>query len=166
VISEFKKLKNIEVNSVIYFWFEDDFFVNSIRFLFSEVKKDLKLFRVFPKEDSWEGFANLKSNDFESRINNAIEISEEDVALAKRLWSAFSENDLEELKRLSHETSKVLRKRDLIIHAIKHLKSGKTKSELKELSKKIENFNSFFNEITLKYGIFGLGDLQVKNLIK
>lgn len=166
VLTEFQKFKNIEGNSVIYFWFEDDIFCQlNFWFLLNEVRKDLKLFRVFPKEESWDGFANLEATDFENQIETAIEISNQYIELAKMLWKAFSENDLEELKKLSSENSKVFRKLDLIVDSIIQLKSGKTKSELKELSENFESFENFFSEVKQKYGVFGFGDLQVKNLI-
>ncbi len=167
ILSEFQKFENIEEGSAIYFWFEDDVFCQlNFWFLLSEVKKDLKLFRVFPKEESWDGFANLEATDFENQIKTAIEISERDIALAKKLWKAFSENDLEELKNLSSENSKVFRKLDLIINSIIDLKFGKIKSELKQLSENYKNFEHLFKEVKLKYGVFGFGDLQVKNLIE
>ncbi|WP_300670229.1 DUF1835 domain-containing protein [Soonwooa sp.] len=167
VISEFQNFENIEDASVIYFWFEDDVFCQlNLWFLLSEVKKDLKLFRVFPKEESWDGFANLTTTDFENQIDKSIEISEQDIALAKKLWKAFSEDDLEELKKLSSENSKVFRKLSLIVDSIIDLKSGKIQSELKDLSENYKNFEDLFEEVKLKYGVFGFGDLQVQNLIK
>ncbi|WP_312324380.1 DUF1835 domain-containing protein [Soonwooa sp.] len=167
VLSEFQKFENIEEGSAIYFWFEDDVFCQlNFWFLLSEVKKDLKLFRVFPKEESWDGFANLEATDFENQIKTAIEISERDIALAKKLWKAFSDNDLEELKSLSSENSKVFRKLHLIVDSIIDLKSSETKSELKYLSENYKNFEDLCKEVKLKYGVFGFGDLQVKNLIK
>lgn len=167
VISEFQNFENIEDASVIYFWFEDDVFCQlNFWFLLSVVKKDLKLFRVFPKEESWDGFANLTTTDFENQIDKSIEISEQDIALAKKLWKAFSEDDLEELKKLSSENSKVFRKLSLIVDSIIDLKSGKIQSELKDLSENYKNFEDLFEEVKLKYGVFGFGDLQVQNLIK
>lgn len=167
VISEFQKFENLEKKSSVYFWFEDDVFCQlNFWFLLSEIKNDLMIFRVFPKEESWDGFAHLAATDFENQINKAIEVSEQDIELAKMLWKAFSESNLEELKRISATNAKAFRNLSLIVDSIIDLKSGKTQRELKKNSEGFKNFDSLFKEVKQKYGVFGFGDLQVKNLIK
>lgn len=169
VISEFQNFLNIDASSDVYFWFEDDVFCQiNFWFLLSQIdaNKELKLHRVFPIQDEqWNGFSRLKPTDAEVLLKTSKPIKSKDLELGKKLWNAYSEEDFKTLELLAKSENQIFRQLDEVVKAIIKLKSGDLKKELRLIYQPDKSFEENFKIIQYHYGIYGFGDLQIKNLI-
>lgn len=172
VISEFKKLQEIQENSNVYFWFEDDLFCQvNFWFLLSKIDFEKQnLFAVFPiikaENERWKGFGNSTEQDLKESFKNAKQISEEDYNLGKQLWKDFSKNNFQGLNKLSFQNSIIFRELKSVLKANEDRFNGKLDEILFNLKSKHATFVDLFQEFNEKYGVYGFGDSQVQELIK
>ena len=172
VLTEFQKIKNIPENSKVYFWFEDDLFCQvNFWFLLSQFTfKENQLFAVFPifkdENERWKGFGNHDSEDLKNFFISSKQIENVDLIFGKKLWKAFSETDLKQLKLLSKSKSKIFRKLSEVINANENRFNGTLEKQILELTEHETDFNKLFQKFTEKYGIYGFGDLQFKSHLK
>ena len=162
VVKEFEKVQSIPENSVIYFWFEDDLFCQvNFWFLVSSLEsKNIKLFRVFPK-DSEKGFAESDENELLEIFDSAREINSDEKIFISNLWKGFQQNNLSE-----NSSSEIVRNLPELVVANENRFNGNLENQIKEIQKSTENFNDFFKIFQEKFPIYGFGDLQLKNLFK
>lgn len=161
VVKEFEKIQSLPENSVIYFWFEDDLFCQvNFWFLVSSLNlKNLKLFRVFPK-DSEKGFAESDEMEMLEIFNAAKEIKEEEKSLISNLWKGFQKNNL------TLESSEIVRNLPELFVANENRFNGNLENQIKKIQENTADFNEFFRIFQQKFSIYGFGDLQLKNLLK
>lgn len=172
VISEFKKIEEIQESSNVYFWFEDDLFCQvNFWFLLSKIDFEKQnLFAVFPiikgENKRWKGFGNSAEQDLKKSFKNTKKISAENFRLGKQLWKAFSENNLKILNELSFQNSIIFRELKNVINANENRFDGNLDKILLDLKSKHATFEALFQEFNEKYGVYGFGDSQVQELIK
>ena len=162
VVKEFEKIQSVPENSEIYFWFEDDLFCQvNFWFLVSSLEsKNIKLFRVFPK-DSEKGFAESDENELLEIFDSAKEINSDEKIFISNLWKGFQQNNLSE-----NSSSEIVRNLPELVVANENRFNGNLENQIKEIQKSTENFNDFFKIFQEKFPIYGFGDLQLKNLFK
>lgn len=162
VVKEFEKIQSIPENSEIYFWFEDDLFCQvNFWFLVSSLEsKNIKLFRIFPK-DSEKGFAESGEKELLEIFNSAKEINDEDKALIINLWKGFQENNLPQ-----KSFSEIVKNLPKLVIANENRFNGNLENQIKAIQKNTENFEAFFKIFQQKFPIYGFGDLQLKNYLK
>ena len=176
-ISEIEQLHSLPEDAEICLWFEDDLFCQLNLWFLLSVLADwpkFKLFRVFPptstEENRWDGFGQATPDSLENCYQARVSLTTSDVALGKTLWEAYRNQDWEEFKSLSLQSSHCfqlleavcqahldrlpgtdgLGKPERILHGI--LSTGKT------------DFSQLFQEFNRQAGIYGFGDLQVKGM--
>lgn len=163
VISEFKKIENIEDGSQVNFWFEDDLFCQvNFWFLISSLKqKSVSKYRVFPK-DQLKVFAFSDEQELLSLKDEAQLISDSETDTIITLWQDYQGNTLKK----EYPTSQILRNLPEILIAQENRFNGVLRAYLKELLHSDSEFKTIFKKFQKDYPIYGFGDLQLKNLLK
>lgn len=175
--SEFEKLNNVPDNSQICLWFENDLFCQTnMWFVISMLanRPTLKLFRIFPiienDADTWKGFGISNAEKLEKAYTSKIQFTLKDIELGKSLWTAYQNNDLSKLKILSQKQSGCFKYLEKVCQA--HIdrfpvsnSMGRPSKVVKEIIEtKSTNFEDVFSEFSTQQGIYGFGDLQLKNI--
>jgi len=176
-VSEFEKLNHLPDNSEICLWFENDLFCQvNMWYIISLLinHKAHKIFRVFPvtenNDDKWKGFGNADADKLEKSYNSKIQFSPEDIDLGKNLWTAYRNNDLIKLKELSKTKSPCFEYLEEVCQAhIERYPSDNSPGRPEKVLKEIINgssgeFETVFSEFTKREGIYGFGDLQIRNI--
>ena len=177
VKNEFDKLKEADSDDSIHLWFEFDLFCQAnlwftLHFIRS-IGLSCKLFLVSPDQTSsniWSGFGCMNGEALKQRYQHRIEITQNDLAFADKLWSAYSRNDFVSLEELSETPSNVfpLLKDVIEAHIARFPKSGlgRPQRRLKSiLDAGIRDFSTIFKEFSATEGIYGFGDAQVESIL-
>lgn len=178
VVVEFEKIINLCDNPEINLWFENDLFCQTnmwfiLSLLFDRQAK-CKIFRVFPTINDpiniWNGFGLSSAEMLEKSFLNKIEFTHKDMVLGNNLWKAYKENDLNKLKELSNSESDCFQLlKEVCIAQIDRFPVDKKLGRPDKLVKEIidstsRDFNTVFKEFSKNEGIYGFGDLQVRNI--
>ncbi|EJL75155.1 DUF1835 domain-containing protein [Chryseobacterium populi] len=177
VVPEFQKILDIPENAEVNLWFEDDLFCQvNIWFCISLLseKKNIQVFRVFPQvpdvEDHWKGFSLSGSHALEESYRLKEEFRKEDIRLGAHFWNAYKNQDKNQLSRLSENKSVCFRYLKEVIDAYCNAfpeNTSLTNPEVfvKKLTENgVRDFNIIFKEFQQNFGIYGYGDVQVKNM--
>ncbi len=169
VFSEWKKIVEIQDESEVYLWFEEDAFCQTnLWFLLAELKKiSPGIFRVLPDFDAsiFDGFRNAESPDLGQLFHHSVAADPKVLEIATDLWSAFSQRNLEELNRLSDYHSDFFPNLKASVKAVTDIKSGQINIILDLLRSEFgSDWKSAFACFSKQNPQFGLGDLQFKKL--
>ena len=178
-VKEFEKLHLLPDCAEVCLWFEDDLFCQvNMWFILSYIVEHptLNLFRIFPllvdDKDRWKGFGIALPEQLEQAYGSRVKFCAHDILLGKNLWKAFCSNDQEQLKILSKTNSTCFRYLEEVCQAqLDRLADdgslGRPHRLIKELIKSGKgDFDEVFYEFSSREGIYGFGDLQVKEMIK
>lgn len=176
-IREIERLQDIPEGTEICLWFEDDLFCQvNLWFILSLLadKPGLRVFRLFPSEapseNRWRGFADASPEELEQAYRTKVLFSNQGMNLGKSLWEAYRKQDWDALKNLSIRPSSCFRNLEEICQAQldrfpTHQLLGRPEQLIQEiLASGIKDFPSLFAEFSKRAGIYGFGDLQVKEL--
>lgn len=177
-VIEFEKIINLPDSSEVCLWFENDLFCQTnMWFVLSLLNKEQtrkKISRVFPiidnNTDLWKGFGISNVQMLEQAYNSKIQFTDEDINLADNLWEAYKISDFKKLKELSRQQSQCFQHLDDVCQA--HIDRfptdntiGRPDKTVKEIiENKSKDFQVVFSEFSDRQGIYGFGDLQVKNI--
>lgn len=177
IVNELKITDDIPQNSEVCLWFENDLFcqVNMWFMLYLlSGKPDLKLFRIFPQTqseaDQWKGFGIANAGKLEQCYAARVRFSLEDIETGKNLWLAYQAGNLNKLRELSEYQSDCFELLEEVCqaHADRFPSDGELGRPEKLIKQLIathsEDFIQVFKEFTLREGIYGFGDLQIKNI--
>lgn len=178
-VNEFEKLDNLPENSNICLWFENDLFCQAnMWFVISYLANypTFNIFRVFPiienKKNTWKGFSIANANKLEKAYRSKVAFTSKDIELGKDLWAAYQKGDFDKLKQLSRIKSDCFAFLEEVCQA--HIDRfpmdgtlGRPDKVVKEI---LDNFSTefedVFSEFSNREGIYGFGDLQLKNIYK
>lgn len=176
VKEEFEKLLLLKDVSGINLWFDHDLFCQvNIWFVIHYMVKnkvDVPLFRVMPSgdvADVWSGFGHLRKTDLQRCYAQRVKFTTKDTELGIALWKAYVEEDLRGLQNLSQSSSACFPLLEETCNA--HLQrfplnAGRPQKRLRQIIKSGHtNFNDIFCEFQKTEGVYGFGDLQVKNML-
>jgi hypothetical protein len=170
-------LQQVTQDDNVYLWFEDDLFCQtnmwfSVYYITRFVQP--QFFRIFPKEDNelWCGFGRAEKDQLVLLFDQKKLFSSKEIQLVNFLWEAYVHDDEENLKRLSTANSTCLRFLPEVIQA--HLdriprseNPGRAKKVLREIMDSgVSSFYEIFSAFSLREGIYGYGDSQIKNMLK
>ena len=176
-VSEFEKLKNLPDNSEVCLWFENDLFCQTNMWFVISILANypkLKVFRVFPIieniADTWKGFGISNVEKLEQSYSSKIQFTVDDITSAKNLWSAYQNDELDKLSKLAKSQSNCFEYLEEVCQA--HIdrfpidKSlGRPEKLIKEIIEtKSKEFQIVCSEFAAREGIYGFGDLQIKNI--
>lgn len=180
-VSEFEKLKTVDKDSSIHVWFGDDLFCQANMWFtitwLQHIGLTENLYRVFPliAEGAyrWGEFGNLTPADLKESYYRKVRFTDKDVQLALNLWTAYSNSDFEQLKKISVTPTDCFHDLEAVVQA--HIDRfppkgmlGRPEKALKEI---IDSGITGFGELFQKFfnsegGIYGFGDDQVKHLLQ
>jgi hypothetical protein len=171
VIEEFEKLQNLTADDEVYLWFEYELFcqINMWFCLSLLAETPAKVYRVAPvvrtEKDIWKGFGRLTELDLQRCFAGKVKFSKENIQLGEKLWRAYQENEFEELRKLSRNESECFPKLAEVCQALFE-RHSRPKTTLRKLIAGGENdFGRLFEQFSELEGIYGFGDVQVKNMI-
>jgi hypothetical protein len=177
VSSELNKLQNQKPDAVINLWFEHDLFCQANLWFILHLLRDSRfsgsVYRVIPPTDGtdlWSGFGPMNEQDLEQCFKDRIRLSPDDLLFGASLWSAYQTHDLAQLKTLSIPSSASFPFLKEVCEA--HIQRfsasgiGRPHARLKQIiTSGVTDFNEIFKEFWKTEGIYGFGDLQVKNML-
>lgn len=180
VISEFEKIMNAPDNSQFNLWFEYDLFCQvNMWFVISiinslPVKKSV--YAVYTsyldRNDKlfWNGFGPAKSNQLQACYADKILLSDADLQLGQKLWTAYKSGNLKKLGHLAEDRSAAFPYLKEVVKA--HIDrfptdgtNGRPEKVIEDITKNIStDFGEVFKEFCKRESIYGFGDTQVKHL--
>ena len=176
-VSELKKLNNLPDNSEVCLWFENDLFCQTNMWFVVSILANhptLKIFRVFPiienYADTWKGFGISNPEKHEQSYYSKIQFTPYDIELGKNLWTAYQNCDIDKLNKLAKSQSDCFEYLEEVCQAhIDRFPLDKTLGRPDKLVKEIIDTNStdfqvVFSEFSSREGIYGFGDLQLRNI--
>lgn len=171
VVAEFEKLKNLAPATEVNLWFEYELFCQANMWfcLYLLQNTGASVYRVAPvvrtEEDIWKGFGRLGSADLKKCFAERIKFGEQDIRLGARLWKAYQNADYEKLENLSETESDCFPRLKEVCRA-EIEKDFRPQKILREI---IENgsrdFAEIFPEFSVRAGVYGFGDAQVKRIL-
>lgn len=179
VVPEFDKLSNVSAEDEVHLWFEHDLYCQAnLWFALSLLTSvNAKCWIVYPKVEIeahfWQGFGASQPIHLQQAYNERIPFNTEDTTLGQNLWLAYKNNDLSQLKSLSHSNSECFPKLIEVCqaHLDRQPKAGSLSRPLEVLQsiiKELEtnDFHKIFREFSKREGIYGLCDSQVRLLLE
>lgn len=174
IVAEFNKINNIEQESDINLWFEDDLFcqVNFwfILYLVDHYKINAKLFLVRPTEKSPYSFGLYNQSELESIYSNRIQLY--DIETLSQLWPAYKADNAGRLlliaRKIKHSYPFILKAVNAHIDRIPtDVYLGRPKQALIQIMRDLntKEFDMVFKEFCKREGIYGFGDTQVQSLL-
>jgi hypothetical protein len=176
VKDEFEKLLAIEPEDDINLWFEHDLFCQTnLWFTLYYIQTNNlpnPLFISTPPahgHDLWSGFGKMSANDLKTCFENRTKFSPKDIELGVSLWRAYAEYDIAKLLSLGQTKSNcfpLLKEVCIAHHDRVNPEIQRPFKKLAELrARGLDDFDSLFAEFMKTEGIYGFGDLQVKNML-
>lgn len=177
VVPEFEKLMNAPEGAVFNLWFGYDLFCRTnmwfVLSLLSHLEGEHTITVVYPtfldRRDIWKDFGAATSEQLLSAYEQGVIFTPSDLHLAASLWMAYKQGDLERLNELSIYPSPGFPYLQEVCQA--HIdrfphkdKLGRPQRIIREIMKTSRDFNSVFKEFTLREGVYGFGDLQVRKM--
>ena len=176
-ISEIEQLHFIPEDSEICLWFEDDLFCQVNLWFILNLLSDspkIKVFRVFPPEaipeNRWKGFGNASTAALAKSYEARVPFTFSDLALGKNLWEAYRLGDGAQIAALSKSESPCFRHLEEVCQAqLDRISADPSQRRpekliLELLAKGITDFDTLFSQFSEREGIYGFGDLQVREL--
>ena len=177
-VAELDKIRSLADGVELSLWFEDDLFcqVNLwfVLNLLSE-SKNIKIYRAFPPEASpanrWRGFGDASAAALTQAYESRVPFTSSDLALGKNFWEAYRLGNWAQLMTLSKSVSPCFRHLEEVCQAqLDRISADPTKRRpekviLELLAKGITDFDILFSQFSEREGIYGFGDLQVRELL-
>jgi len=180
VVSEFEKIMNAPDGSEFNLWFEYDLFCQvNMWFVISiinslSVKK--KVYAVYTSyldktnKHFWNGFGPANADQLQVCYADRILLSDADLQAGHELWTAYKNNDLEELLHLAKDQSPAFPHLQEVVKA--HIDrfptdgaKGRPEKVVEEITKNVStDFSTVFKEFWNRESIYGFGDTQLKHL--
>jgi hypothetical protein len=177
-VAELEKIRSLADGVELSLWFEDDLFCQvNLWFVVNLLSEShhIKIFRVFPPEsspaNSWKGFGDSSATALAQAYEAKVPFNSSDLALGKNLWEAYRLGDGAQLAALSKSVSPCFRHLEEVCQAqLDRISEDSTKRRpekviLELLAKGITDFDSLFSQFSEREGIYGFGDLQVRELL-
>lgn len=177
-ISEIERMNSIPEDMEICLWFEDDLFCQvNLWFILNLLtdSRKIKIFRVFPPEsipeNRWKGFGGASTAALEQAYLSRVPFTSSDLKLGKNLWEAYRLGDGPQLAELSKSVSPCFRHLEEVCQAqLDRISADPSQRRpekliLELLAKGITDFDTLFSQFSEQEGIYGFGDLQVRELM-
>lgn len=180
IVSEFEKIINAPNDSEFNLWFEYDLFCQvNMWFVISLINSlpiNKKVYAVYTSHldgsshHFWNGFGLANSSELQVCFDDRIFLSDTDLQLGQELWTAYKDNNLEELIRLAKNQSTAFPYLQEVVkaHIDRFPKDGTKGRPDKVIEDIIKNgttdFHKVFTEFWNRESIYGFGDIQLKSL--
>lgn len=176
VLPQFQRILSLHKDSVVNLWFGDDLFCQInlcyIVYLLDVVGIRKNIFLVKAQQDNWQEFGGMSTDELVKAYKNRQLMTSAEFELMLQVWSAFQQQDLEQLKTLSLTKMDNFPLFEEVIQA--HIDRfpregqwGRPQQRLVAIKEKLQtdNFGKIFKEFIKLEGIYGFGDTQVKAML-
>lgn len=170
---ELKKIHDIPSGAEVFLWFEDDLFCQT-NFWYSchvlSQKKKVKAYLVRPDHDDWRGFGIMTSEQLNTLYSTRVLLSENQLTDLGDLWLHYASEDIDKMLSKTHKLENLVpRMKEVVLSHKDRNRDSEQSSRPEETIKKlindgIEDFKTLFESFSKVEGIYGYGDLQVKNM--
>jgi len=180
VAKEFEKIINAPHNAEFNLWFEYDLFCQTNMWFVMSIINDLSIkkqvYAVYTSyldrndKQFWNGFGPANSSQLQVCFADRILLSNADLQLAQELWTAYKNNNCEELMHLAKNQSVAFPYLQEVVKAHvdrfpKDGTKGRPEKVIEDITKNIStDFHKVFKEFWNRESIYGFGDTQLKNL--
>jgi hypothetical protein len=177
-VAELEKIRGLADGVELSLWFEDDLFCQvNLWFVLNLLSEspNIKIYRVFPPESSpaniWRGLGDASTAALTQAYEAKVPFTSFDLALGKNLWEAYRLGDGAQLTTLSKSVSPCFRQLAEVCQAqlgrISEDPSERRPEKviLELLAMGITDFEPLFSQFSEREGIYGFGDLQVRELL-
>jgi Domain of unknown function (DUF1835) len=173
VAYEYEKIFSLPTESEVNLWFEHDLFcqVNMWFTIWLLNRTNIKnIYRISPQirenESPWKGFANADSKELQQCFAQRTKFEEKDLALGVNLWEAYQNQHLRELGVYAQTQSSCF---PYLKEVCEAEVARKERNEPEQFIKKLilegmTDFDDIFSHFSKQKAIYGLGDLQVKQI--
>ena len=173
--SELKKIEGIPKDAEVNLWFEDDLFCQ-VNFWFvvnllHQGYENQPIFLIRPKIGSEYSFGKMSELELITAFQKKMEIVPSEIKRISKLWLLYQNNNHTEMLAIA---KKLEIKFPFLTPAIKaHIDRTPTDGKLGRPTQslitimaalKTKKFEPVFIEFCKREGIYGFGDLQVKNI--
>ena len=180
VASEFEKIMNVPPDSEFNLWFEYDLFCQvNMWFVITLINTFSAKKNVYAVNTSyldrgnkhfWNGFGPANSSQLQVCFADRILLNNADLQLGQALWTAYKENNFEELIRLSKNQSIAFPYLQEVVNA--HIDRfpqdgtmGRPEKVIADIAKNVStDFHKVFKEFWNRESIYGFGDTHLKRL--
>ena len=178
VVKQFDIIQQASDGAEINLWFGYDLFCRAnmwfiISLLYRSPQKK-KIYVVYPSylpaENAWDDFGGAATGDLLTCYRDRILFNEQEIMLGNSLWTAFKENNLAALEKLSQQpTTGFPYLHEVCTAHIERFPANNQKGRPEQviagiIEEKGADFPAVFREFYKKEAIYGFGDLQVKHL--
>lgn len=180
VVSEFEQIMNAPDESEFNLWFEYDLFCQVNMWFAISIINSLSIKRnVYAVYTShldrrdkhfWNGFGPANSGQLQVCFTDRILLSDADLQLGQALWSAYKDNNFEELTSLAkHQSSAFPYLQEVVeAHVDRFPKDGTNGRPEKVIEDITNNISTDFHKVCKEFwnreSIYGFGDTQLKSL--
>jgi hypothetical protein len=180
VASEFEKIIHAPDLSEFNLWFEYDLFCQvNMWFVISIINSlpvNKKVYVVYTShldrssKHFWNGFGPASSSQLQVCFADKILLTDADLQLGQELWTAYKDNNFEELIRLAKNQSLFFPYLQEVVEAHidrfpKDGTNGRPERVIEDIIKNIStDFHQVFKEFWNRESIYGFGDTQLKSL--
>jgi len=166
---ELGKIRNLKADHEIILWFEYDLFCQCNMWYacheLTQLEEKPQISWVHPKHDSWSGFGKMGPDDLGHIYAERETIDENELVAFANIWTAYTEGNHMQIKSLAKSLSHKFPSLEATIEA--HILRTDpnylldlSRSYLEDLTSK--DFKSFYLKFSEAQGIYGFGDLHVK----
>ncbi|WP_336515035.1 hypothetical protein [Pollutibacter soli] len=177
-VAEFDKICTAKEGDRFFLWFGYDLFcfINML-FIISRISSlniPIEIKIVYPsflsEEKAWDDFGRAGVDKLRYSLDHSIKLSEEDQVLAGKLWTALRETNFELIDELSRRQSTAFPYLRVVCKAHLdrfpgHGRLGKPEKIINEIIRNgKKDFSSLFVDFQKSEGVYGFGDVQVKEI--
>ncbi|MBF4465424.1 DUF1835 domain-containing protein [Flavobacterium sp. LC2016-12] len=178
VVNEFEKIMNVRGDSEFNLWFEYDLFCQVNMWFIISVINSLPVKRkVYAVHTSyldrnnkyfWNGFGPANLSQLQACFADRVLLSYADLQLGQELWTAYKDNNFEQLIYLAKNQSFAFPYLQEVVKA--HIErfpkvgsKGRPEKVIEDIIKNVStDFHKVFKEFCNRESIYGFGDTQVK----
>ncbi|MBV9989264.1 MAG: hypothetical protein JO301_16410 [Chitinophagaceae bacterium] len=180
VVSEFEKIMNAPDGSEFNLWFEYDLFCQVNMWFTISIINNLpvkkKVYAVYTSyldrndKHFWNGFGPAEVSQLQVCFKDRILLNNADLQLGQELWTAYKNDNFEELTRLAKNRSAAFPYLQEVVnaHIDRFPKDGTNGRPEKVIENITENISTDFHKVCKEFwnreSIYGFGDTQVKHL--
>lgn len=171
VADEIEKLRDAGPGDEVNLWFEYELFCSvNLWFSIDMLRgSGAKIYRVEPivlsKDDRWNGFGKLQSGELRECYASRRLLKDADLALASDLWMAYQNRDGKRLVELSASEAPNFPYLSDVCAAAAEVETLPESIVRDIISSGITEFEDIFAEFSRRAGVYGFGDLQIRELL-
>jgi hypothetical protein len=172
VADELEKLNSVRSGDEVDLWFEYELFCQvNMWFCLSQLAgSGAEINRVAPmvisKDDRWKGFGGLNFEDLKICFEGRLQLTADDILLGTELWQKYRLRDAAGLLARAGTRSPVFPYLEETAEAAAQIETGPM-SVLRQIrSEGLMDPDVIFVEFSKRAGVYGLGDLQVFEMLE